>query len=93
MAGLITGFAALLAVLLYAMIVRRIQLRHASEWERLGSPGILHDPTQSSSLRLAEFVWRGSWVRLHDLHLSLLCGAFFLSVALMVGSFAVALLF
>jgi hypothetical protein len=91
--GIVSGLAALLAVVLYGLIVKRIQHSHPNEWEKLGSPGVLHDPTQPSSLRLAEYVWKGRWMRLHDKPLLFLCGGFYSSVVLMIGTFVTALFF
>lgn len=89
--GIVSGIAALIAVVLYGLIVKRIQHCHSSEWEKLGSPGVLHDPTQPSSLRLAAYVWKGTWRHLHDKPLLMLCVGFYSSVILMIGAFVIAL--
>ncbi len=91
--GILSGLAALLSVVLYALIAHRLRNVHPSEWEQLGGPKTLYDPTELSSLNLADFVWKGAWIRLHDFELRILCVAFYLAVAVMVVSFVVAIVF
>lgn len=87
MAELVSGVAALVAVVLYALIAWRVRTAHPQEWERLGSPGGLHDPTELGSLKLAEYIWKARWVALNDLFIYLVCILFYLSVAVMIVGF------
>lgn len=87
MLELVSGGAALLAILIYALIAWRIRTSHPQEWGKLGSPASLYDPTDLGGLNLAEYVWKGRWIGLNDLSLYLLCISFFLSVAVMVLAF------
>lgn len=84
MLELVSGGAALLAILIYALIAWRMRTAHPQEWGELGSPASLYDSTEFGSLKLAEYIWRARWISLNDLPLNFLCISFFLSVVVMV---------
>lgn len=87
MAEIVSGGAALSAVVLYALIAWRMRTAYPQEWVKLGSPGGLHDPTELGSLKFAEYIWKAKWVALNDMPICSLCIAFYLSVAIMVAGF------
>lgn len=87
MAEVVSGVAALLAVLLYALIAWRMRTVHPQVWAKLGNPLALHDPTELGSLKLAEYIWKARWIGLHDSLVTVFCVIFYLSVVVMIIGF------
>ena len=93
MLGTLSGLAALLTIVCYALIVRTVKNRHPLIWESAGSPGRMFDPTQTSSHQLVGFVHHGSWLHLGDRALIFYCLGYFFFEVSMVITFIAAVFF
>ena len=93
MIGTLSGLSALLTVIFYATIVRRVQSRHSSSWIALGCPGYLFDPTQSNAHHMLGFVHEGGWLHKRDFVLASYCIGYCFFEISTVATFVAAIVF